>query len=280
MAVATELLRTDTVAVYAHHCDRGPADTPFAEVHTAYSLGYVRRGTFRCHSLGRSHDLVAGSIVVGRPGDEYVCSHEHHGCGDECLAFSFAPEIVEQLAGSREIWRCVAMAPVAATMVLGELAGATAEGNTDIGLDEVGLIFAGRFAALALGMRRGTPKIGARERRRIIESALWIDTDAHRPLSLERLARQAGFSAFHFLRLFAGVLGVTPHQYPVRSRLRRAARLLADDSRSISDIALDVGFGDLSNFIRTFHRAATLSPRAFRQAARGERALASARLAH
>jgi AraC family transcriptional regulator len=75
------------------------------------------------------------------------------------------------------------------------------------------------------------------------------------------------------------VLGVTPHQYLVRSRLRRAARMLADDSRAITDIAFDVGFGDLSNFVRTFHRAAGVSPRRFRQAARGDRNILQERLA-
>jgi AraC-like DNA-binding protein len=73
------------------------------------------------------------------------------------------------------------------------------------------------------------------------------------------------------LRVFASVLGVTPHQYLVRSRLRHAAGLLADEGRSITDVALDVGFADLSNFVRTFHRAAGVSPRAFRRAARGDR---------
>jgi len=69
------------------------------------------------------------------------------------------------------------------------------------------------------------------------------------------------------------VLGVTPHQYLVRSRLRHAARLLADDGLSITDIAYDVGFGDLSNFVRTFHRAAGISPLRFRQASRGKRGI-------
>jgi AraC family transcriptional regulator len=86
-------------------------------------------------------------------------------------------------------------------------------------------------------------------------------------------------SPFHFLRLFSSVLGVTPHQYLIRSRLRRAARLLADDARSITDIALEVGFGDLSNFVRTFHRAAGVSPRTFRQAAKGDRKILQDRLA-
>ena len=58
----------------------------------------------------------------------------------------------------------------------------------------------------------------------------------------------------------------------MRSRLRHAARLLADEERAITDIALDVGFADLSNFVRTFRRAAGVSPRDFRKLARGERA--------
>jgi len=48
-------------------------------------------------------------------------------------------------------------------------------------------------------------------------------------------------SPFHFLRIFARVLGVTPHQYLVRCRLRKAAWLLVHDTRPISDIASTSG---------------------------------------
>jgi AraC-like DNA-binding protein len=113
-------------------------------------------------------------------------------------------------------------------------------------------------------LRRASP----RDRRRAVETALWLDANAHESVDLDRAARQAGLSPFHFLRLFARIVGVTPHQYLLRSRLRRAARALAADDRPVSDIALDVGFGDLSNFVRTFHRAAGVSPRGFRQVAR------------
>src|SRR5262249_5663387 len=95
------------------------------------------------------------------------------------------------------------------------------------------------------------------------------DAHSHEPIDLETAAREVGLSPFHFLRLFASALGVTPHQYLVRSRLRHAAALLTDNARSITDVALDVGFGDLSNFVRTFHRAARVSPRGFQQAAKG-----------
>ena len=112
-----------------------------------------------------------------------------------------------------------------------------------------------------------------------METALWIDAHSHRDIDLEQAAAQAEISPFHFLRLFSGVLGVTPHQYLVRSRLRHAARLLADDEVSVTDVAYDVGFGDLSNFVRTFHRAAGVSPRRFREASRGDRKIFQERLA-
>ena len=111
-----------------------------------------------------------------------------------------------------------------------------------------------------------------------MEAALFLDAQSHEPLTLEDSAAQLGLSAFHFLRLFRAVLGVTPHQYLVRTRLRQAARLLATEV-AITDIAYDVGFGDLSNFVRTFHRAAGVSPRAFRKASRGDRKILQERMA-
>src|SRR5258708_32173683 len=107
-----------------------------------------------------------------------------------------------------------------------------------------------------------------RDRRRAVETALWIDAHSHQTIGLEDAAAQAGISPFHFLRLFSDVLGVTPHQYLVRSRLRHAARRLADGDSPITDIAYDVGFNDLSNFVRTFHRAPRASPPKFRRISR------------
>jgi len=55
--------------------------------------------------------------------------------------------------------------------------------------------------------------------------------------------------------------------------------LLAESERPVTDVALEVGFADLSNFVRTFHRAAGVSPGRFRRASRGEREILRARLA-
>jgi AraC family transcriptional regulator len=263
------VFRSREVSVVGHYCRAGPDDKPFVEQHDSFSLSYVRSGSFGCRARGRSFELVAGSILIGHPGDEYICTHERAG-GDECLAFHLAPALVEMLGYRRDIWRSVGVPPLPELMVLGELAQAAAEGRSEVGLDELGMLLAARFVKVLSGRQRTPAKVRACDRRRAVEAALWIDANSHEPIDLESTAREVGLSSFHFLRLFAKVLGVTPHQYLIRSRLRRAARLLADDTRSITEIALDVGFGDLSNFVRTFHRVAAISPRSFRRAAKGD----------
>ncbi len=275
--VATTICQRGSLSVIDYRCSVGPADRPFVELYGRCSVSYVRKGSFGYRYRGQLFELVAGAILVGHAGDEFVCTHDHV-CGDECLSFQFAPALVETIGDGKGIWRTGSVPPLAELMVLGELAQAAAEGRSDIGLDEAGLLFAARFVEIVSGRKRRPPEMRARDRRRAVEAALWIDAHAHEPIDLESAAAEVGLSAFHFLRQFADVLGVTPHQYLVRSRLRRAARLLAEDDRSITDVAFDVGFGDLSNFVRTFHRAAGVSPRRFRRAAGGDRKIFQDRL--
>jgi AraC-like DNA-binding protein len=275
---ATPLLQRNSISVSDFRCSAGPDDTPFVEQHRCHSVSYVRKGSFDCKCRGRRFELVAGSVMVGHPGDEFTCSHDHV-CGDECLSFFLSPELVDAIGDRTEVWRIGAAPPLPELMVLGELAQAAAEGRSDVGLDEVGQIFASRFVEVVSGRAREPRPATPRDRRRAVETALWIDAHSHLEIDLDRAAAQAELSPFHFLRLFSGVLGVTPHQYLLRSRLRHAARLLADDGISITDVAYDVGFGDLSNFVRTFHRAAGVSPRKFREAARGMRKIFQERLA-
>jgi AraC-like DNA-binding protein len=275
---ATTVLRRASLTVIEYRCNAGPDDTPFLEEHGSFSISYVRAGSFGYHVRGRSFELVAGSVLVGHVGDELLCTHEH-AWGDECLSFQLAPELVDALGDRTEVWRTGAVPPLPELMVLGELAQSAIEGRGDVDLDEVGMLLAARFVETASGRQHEVPAAGERDRRRAVDAARWIDEHAPEPIDLERAAGEAGLSPFHFLRLFSRVLGVTPHQYLVRSRLRRAARLLADDARPITEVALDVGFGDLSNFVRTFGRAAGVSPRGFRRAARGDRTIFHDRLA-
>jgi AraC family transcriptional regulator len=276
---ARVLVQSSTLRVVDYRCAAKPGDALITEFHGTSCLAFVRKGSFGYRVRGESYELVAGSTMIGHHGDEYVCTHEHHDGGDECLSFHFAPEMVEALGGGKDVFRAGSAPPISELMVLGELAQVAAEGGCNLSVDEAALLFAARFLELRTGRAPSAPRAAPRDRRRAIEAALWLDAHAAEAVSLDDAAAHAELSPFHFLRVFTRILGVTPHQYLVRSRLRHAARLLTDEDRPITDVAYTVGFGDLSNFVRTFHRAAGVSPRVFRKAARGDRKILQERIA-
>jgi AraC-like DNA-binding protein len=272
------LLKGGALRVFDYRCSAGPADRPFTEAHASYSLSYVRRGSFGYRARGHTFELLTGAVMLGRAGDEFVCTHEHHAHGDECLSYHFDASWLDSLGLPARGWLSGALPVIPELAVLGERGQAAAEGRSDLGLDEAGALLAARIVALRGGGGGAPARVSPRDRRRAVRVALWLEAHAREPVQLERVARESGVSAFHFLRIFRRVTGVTPHQYLVRTRLRHAARLLAQDPRTIAAIAYEVGFGDLSNFIRTFQRAAGATPRAFRRASRADRKILQDRL--
>ena len=248
---ATTLFAGESLSVFHYRCSAGPQDRPFAEVHPCHSVSYVKSGSFGCVTLGARHELVAGAVLIGRPGQEYMATHEHHGCGDECVSVKLSHALADELGLAKG--ELAALPPLPELMLLGDHVRAA----------DAALVFAERVAALAAGQRNDRAAPSAKERRRAVEAALWLEENLAHPVGLEEAARQAGLSPFHFLRVFRKAIGVTPHQYLLRLRLREAARLLARSPMSVTEVALEVGFQDLSNFVRTFKRAAGASPARF-----------------
>jgi AraC-like DNA-binding protein len=90
--------------------------------------------------------------------------------------------------------------------------------------------------------------------------------DCHaEPVRLDDLARRAGVSRYHFLRLFRDAFGATPHQYLTQVRLGRAKELLAADNHSVTDVCLGVGFSSLGSFSTLFAERFGCSPSAWRK---------------
>lgn len=257
------VLKRGAMTVASYRCPLGAFAPPVTELHACPSVSIVRAGTFGYHCRGRSFELVAGSVLIGNSGDEFVCTHDHRGGGDECLSIQLTPDLVDGLGDHAVSWQRGVLPPLPELMVLGELCQACARGASDVSVEEAAAWFVTRFLELSSGREPPALAVPPLHRRRVVEAASWIDENSSSDIDLASAARQAGLSAYHFLRLFSRVLGVTPHQYLVRCRLRRAARLLSGGGASVSAVALDVGFGDLSNFVRSFGRAAGVSPRRF-----------------
>src|SRR5258707_14344509 len=88
----TTLLQRQSISVSDFRCTAVPGEKPFVEQYRCHSVSYVRKGSFGCHSRGRFFELVAGSILVGHPGDEYVCTHDHVS-GEQSLSVSLGSEL-------------------------------------------------------------------------------------------------------------------------------------------------------------------------------------------
>ena len=247
-------------------CTCGPRDRTFQEQHAVTSVSLVLSGTFVCRSrYGRSL-LAAGSLFLGSVGQPYECSH-HHGEGDRCLSFQFEPELFEQLARDAGARRAVfdrnglpplrAFAPLAAQALAGM--------RQPEALEEIAYAMAGAAVRATAG-GRSRPDV-SRHHGRIAQVLRHLAARVAERHPIAELARLAAMSPYHFLRTFKQVTGVTPHQWLVRTRLRVAAQHLAAGRERITDIALDVGFQDLSNFVRSFRAEFGVSPRAYRSAA-------------
>src|SRR5436189_427334 len=83
-------------------------------------------------------------------------------------------------------------------------------------------------------------------------------------LEVDDLARTAGLSRAHFSREFRRAFGEPPHAYLLTRRLERAAALLRNTDRSVSDICFSVGLQSVGAFTTSFTRSYGASPTAYR----------------
>jgi len=87
-------------------------------------------------------------------------------------------------------------------------------------------------------------------------------------LRWDEIAAEIDLDPFTFGRSFKQSTGMTPHQYVIRCRLRRAMKLLRRESLSLADIALDVGCSCQSHLTTLFRKHLGTTPGALRAAAR------------
>ena len=91
-----------------------------------------------------------------------------------------------------------------------------------------------------------------------------IDSNIDQRISVEALAKLANLSICYFVRAFKQSVGVTPHDYLIRRRVKRTMELLSDTDMSLSEIALAAGFADQSHCARRFRQHVGMSPRDYR----------------
>ncbi len=78
-------------------------------------------------------------------------------------------------------------------------------------------------------------------------------------LSVVEMAQNVFLSKYHFIRSFKAEVGLTPHQFQIQNRIRKAQRLI-HEADTITEVALTTGFCDQSHFIKQFEKYVGLPP--------------------
>jgi len=238
-------------------CTSGPQDRPYEEQHERPTIAVVLAGSFRYRSSEGRALMTPGSLMLGNASQCFECGHRH-GEGDRCVSFWYDHDYFERLAfdagarGRTVRFGVARVPPVRSLSSVVACTAAGASGSSDLAWAEIGVELAVHAVELAADRSSRSSALPANTELRVTRAIRAIDRHPDGSLTLEALAREAGLSPYHFLRMFERLTGLTPHQYVRRARLREAARRLITDGGTVLDIALDCCFGDVSNFNRAF----------------------------
>jgi len=108
--------------------------------------------------------------------------------------------------------------------------------------------------------------VAAQERRRVMirNAKAYIQANLGKPIMLADIAAHLSISAYHLSHLFSEESGFTLSAYLINSRMERAAELLRDPRRHVSEIAYAVGFEDPNYFSKAFRRHFGCAPVEYR----------------
>ena len=93
----------------------------------------------------------------------------------------------------------------------------------------------------------------------------WMSANAHRPLTINEIAREAATSPRTLARRFREQTGTTPLQWLITARVRRAQEMLETTWLSVDQIAVEVGFDGAAGLRDRFHRTIGVSPKTYRR---------------
>ena len=98
---------------------------------------------------------------------------------------------------------------------------------------------------------------------RIANVIKYIEENYYEPITLETLEEISCMSRRNLTRLFREALDDSPIDYLIRIRIKSAMELLKNDGKTITEIAMEVGFSDSNYFTRQFHKITGMTPRSY-----------------
>ncbi len=118
----------------------------------------------------------------------------------------------------------------------------------------------------------GAPCMRTAKPENLLQVIAFIEENLLSSMELGSLAKQAHLSKYHFCRVFKRHVGMNPMKFVAALRIERAKELLTKNDKTVSLVATEVGFRDLSNFIRQFKKITGVTPTTYRNLSKEEEA--------
>ncbi|MDB6094776.1 MAG: AraC family transcriptional regulator [Verrucomicrobia bacterium] len=270
---ATHPVNVEQVAVVA---DIAPHD------HDYYEVSVVLRGRCRHHTVEGVQELERGSVIVVAPGGVHAFSRPR---GVEFINLYYLAEWLA--AGWREQWAERGLVPLFLAQLLfrraerprvavfqlepptaAAVANELDEIQRELGAAQPSPLFV-KASLLKLLVRLSRAGGATSEE---FSPPVWavmhgIETaiENGRPFDRSAQLRAWPVTADHGSRLFRRATGFAPLEYYQRRRVHHACARLLDGERTVTQVAMDLGFADAAHFSRLFRKYAGLTPRSYRQ---------------
>lgn len=244
--------------------------------HMEHELILVLQGVLRLSVEGEAFELAPGDCMLIADGAIHGGTPE--GCIYECLVF----DLERFLAGTTTCGQRVALltegearlegkfpAGTQAAAIVSQLFQAMETERPGYELTTMGLLWqlwGELLGQRLLGAAEPGPPRDIRRAQAVKNVLRRIRSSYGQPLTLEDLAAEAALEPKYFCRVFRQITGRTPINYLNYYRVECAAELLCTTQGSITDIALECGFGDVSYFSRMFRRYKGQTPGQYRRA--------------
>ncbi|AJD51035.1 transcriptional regulator, AraC family [Thalassospira xiamenensis M-5 = DSM 17429] len=241
--------------------------------HDTFSIGTVNGGYSTYWNRGRTHETQAGAVVILNPEDVHGCNPVKGADWRYDMLF-VDPEWILDLQIEIDADAAGKFAGFSDTLShnprlydgLSDLADILINQDIDVLGKETAMV--SFFGDLHVQLdRRGVLDggIGSVNDRKMIRVGEYIRAHFDETISLDELARQAGYSRSYLVRAFKKAHGMTPYAYLINCRVQKARHALKRGER-IVDVALDCGFADQAHFQRVFKRLMATTPRHYAMA--------------
>jgi AraC family transcriptional regulator len=226
------------------------------------ALAVVLSGSFEYQSQGGVATAVPGTVILGNFSEYFRCLPKD-AAGNRRQVVRFHPDFLDEVAeacGMRSARFHVA------SVLPGRFSGAVFGGMRRLALrrvhrdpDEAAYELA-QMALHAASPVNTSFSVSSRIQQRVLGVVRHLERYYPEPCSLQSLAGLARLSPCYFLRVFRRVTGQSPGQYVMSARLRAAANELLTTGTPVGEIALKIGFNDISHFNASFREVFGRSP--------------------